>query len=116
MSREEVRKIEDLFIPYDGLGKMKTFHNKESGEVIVIMYDPNILGITKLKDILTLNQEALRNLNLYYKTREEKQLESIIGLFRKRKENISIVEAMIPLQQYYNEVTMKLESLINKAN
>lgn len=116
MSIEEVRRIEDLFIPYDGLGKMKTFHNKETGEVIVILYDPNILGITKLKDILTLSQEGLRNLNLYFKTREVYQLQNILSSYRKyKKENPSIVELMIPLQQQYNEEVMKAQVLLDKV-
>lgn len=83
MTREEVLNIDSVFDPFISPdNKMKIFHNKESGETIVIIYNPNILGITKLKDLLTLSAEALRNLVLYFKTRDYELLITILKTFR----------------------------------
>jgi len=116
MSIEELRKLEDKFLPYNMEGsKMNICHNREAGEVVVIIYNPNILGITKLKDLLTLNAEGLRNLLFYYRTRNEIALERVLSISRQYKEPRSIVELMIEPQQVYNEVTMKVQSLIEQS-
>jgi len=85
MSIEELKKIEDAFLPYQGEDKMNIFHQKESGIVVIIIYNPNILGITKLKDILTLTPEGLNNLVFYYKTRDQYMLEEVLKVFRSYK-------------------------------
>jgi len=88
MSIQEVKQLEEIFEPYnDPIYKMNLFHNKETGEVIVIVFNPSIVGITKLKDLLTLKAEAIRNLVLYYRTRDHANLIKVVRAFRSYKHN-----------------------------
>lgn len=86
MSLTELGNIKESFLPYKGNGdRMNMFFNKESGQVIVIIYDPNIIGLTRLKDILTLSTEELRNVRLYFKTRNASELENVLLIFNQKK-------------------------------
>lgn len=86
MSIAELMKVQDKFKPYADFGKMNVFHNKESGQVIVIIFNPNIIGLTKFKDIITLNPEELQNVILYFKTRDVEKLEQVLSLFKQKKD------------------------------
>jgi hypothetical protein len=87
MSIQELKDVLNYFEDFSEVnGKMKTFHNKETGEAIVIIYNPNILGITKLRDLLVLSKEELRNLDLYYKSRDLNKLMQVLKCFRKLKQ------------------------------
>jgi hypothetical protein len=87
MSIKEVQETINYFEDYIGSNKMKIFHQKESGVAIIIIYNPNILGITKIKDLLTLNSDELRNLDLFYKTRDVNAFTKMLAMFRKLKQN-----------------------------
>lgn len=87
MTRQELDEISNKFEPFsDPNLKLNTFHEKESGMVIMIAFNPNILGITKLSDFLTLKSDNLRNLAFWFKTRDSKRLEEMLGVWRKRKD------------------------------
>jgi len=110
MSIEELKKIDDAFLPYQGEDKMNIFHQKESGIVVIIIYNPNILGITKLKDLLTLTPEGLNNLNFYYKTRDQKQLENIMNIFRVKKIIVNSDKfTILPLEQMTNKIIEEIK-------
>jgi len=83
MTREEVKQLDRVFEKYDHPeNKMNIFHNKETGEVITIIYNPNVVGISNLKDLLTLKADSIRNLILYYRTRNLDQLMKVMRGFR----------------------------------
>lgn len=87
MSIVELMKVQGLFKPYNEDGnRMNVFHNKESGQAIVIIFNLNIIGLTKFKDILTLSPEELKNIILYFKTRDTDKLEKVLSLFKQRKD------------------------------
>lgn len=92
MSWRELEETKGLFTSYKGEGKMNIFFNKESGQVVVIIYDPNIIGITKLKDILTLSADELRNVTLYFKTRSRDEFEKILAIYKERNPHYNVQE------------------------
>lgn len=87
MTQQEVKDIQDKFEDFDNPSlRLRIFRNPESGEVIMIVFNPNILGITHLRDFLTLKADHLRNLTFWFKTRRADKLELMLGIWRKKKE------------------------------
>lgn len=90
MNRIELDTVDKHYAPYDSPHtKMKVFHSTETGETIVIIFNPNIVGITKLKDFLTLKADNLRNVIFWWKGRDVFTLDKIFGLWRTKIDQIS---------------------------
>lgn len=86
MNQIELQQLQNEYEPFnDGENKMSTFHSKETGEVIILVFNPNVVGITKLKDFLTLRAESLRNVVFWWKGRDIDMLRKIYNLWRNKK-------------------------------
>ncbi len=88
MNVKEAEEALEWYEPYEGANKMKVFFQRESGIAIIILFNPNILGITKLKDLINLSSDELRNIDLYYRTRDQRDFMRMLSNFRKRKDNL----------------------------
>lgn len=86
MTVTEIHQLEQIFEPYNHPErKCYVFHNKETGEAIVVVFKPDVVGMNKLKDILTLRDQAFDDLVMYYKTRSFDELVKVLEAHRKRK-------------------------------
>lgn len=86
MTVSEVHQLEEIFEKYDHPERRSyIFHNKETGEAVVIVFKPDVVGMTKLKDILTLRDQAFDDIILYCKTRSFDELVKIVGTIRRFK-------------------------------
>lgn len=100
MTKQERIDIENKFEEFVDLSlKLKLFHNYETGEVIMIVFNPNILGITHLKDFLTLKADHLRNLVFWFRTRDPNRLEIMLKIWRKVKYNENEFHYPLPSTQ-----------------
>ena len=88
MTIEELKGITELFEKNEKISNniTKIFHNRESGEAIVIIYNPSVLNINIIKELLILSAEGLRNLLFYYRTKDVEELEKVLAIFKIRKE------------------------------
>ena len=94
MTVTEIHQLETMFEPYyHPERKCYVFHNKETGEAVLVVFKPDIVGMNKLKDILTLRDQAFDDLILYYKTRSFDELVRIVKGIRIFKKILNEQEA-----------------------
>lgn len=100
MNQIELQQLQDQYEPFsDAPNKMCTFHSKETGEVIVLIFNPNVVGVTKLKDFLTLKADSLRNVVFWWKGRDIDTLSKIYSLWRFKKPIAFRIDAAVTTQK-----------------